>query len=412
VTRPSNPPSQTICHRRICGRMRLFEAVGIGVLAILALAARAPFAISQLWAEDGAVFLQQAVTRGVLSPFGQPYAGYYNFVPRAIAGMASLLPLHWAATTTWVGVAVLVGWCAATITYESYEWLNASVARVFLGLSIVLLPALGLEAIATSSELQYTLLFTSLVVMVGSSTTRRSELNRVAIVAVTALTTPLTLVLAPLAVLRVLRRRPHRIDATAAAWAIATAVQFGAVLIEHPPRNVGTPIPTASPLRESATQTARAQFRRAIPRAPRRSLRRAGGHARVEAIATEHRRPHAPRASNRIRVLDVRRDQLWVAAAIPRVPRLMPRLVGARCVQRTRPGAETAVSGRSRDTRPGRFGPRCQLRDILATSATPIVGTDLVELAGDRAESLSQSTSTNRHRRDRSERLESRAPVP
>ena len=187
------------------------------------------------------MFLQQAVARGVVSPFGQSYAGYYNFVPRVIAVVASTFPLRWAATTTWVGVAVVVGWCAATITYESHQWLDAPAARVLLGLSIVLLPALGLEAIATSSELQYTLLFTSLVVIIGTSTKRWPEVNRVAIVAVTALTTPLTLVLAPLAAFRVLRRRPRRIDATAAAWAIATAVQFGAVLLEHPPRNVGTP---------------------------------------------------------------------------------------------------------------------------------------------------------------------------
>jgi len=241
VTRPGNPFNERICLRRIGPRLPLFEAVGCGLVVIVALAARAPFATGHLWAEDGAVFLQQAVTRGVVSPFGQPYAGYYNFVPRVIAVVASAFPLHWAATTTWVGVAVVVGWCAATITYESREWLNAPAARILLGLSIVLLPALGLEAIATSSELQYTLLYTSLVAIIGTSTKRWAEVNRVAIVAATALTTPLTLVLAPLAALRVLRRRPNRIDATTAAWAIATIVQFGAVLIEHPPRNVGTP---------------------------------------------------------------------------------------------------------------------------------------------------------------------------
>jgi len=241
VTRQDDQFKQTISVRRVGRRACLIESVGVGVLAVLALAARAPFTLSHLWAEDGAVFLQQAVTRGVLSPFGQAYAGYYNFVPRTIAVVASMFPLHWAATTTWAGTATVVGWCAATITYESHEWLHDPAARILLGLSIVLLPALGAEAIATSSELQYTLLFTSLAALMGSGTTRGSEVNRVAIVVVTALSTPLTLLLAPFAALRILARRPRRIDVTAAAWTIATAMQFGAILIEHPPRNVGTP---------------------------------------------------------------------------------------------------------------------------------------------------------------------------
>ena len=222
-------------------RLRLIEALSTGLLAVLALVMRAPFATSRLWAEDGGVFLQQAVARGVVRPFGASYSGYYLFVPRTIAAVASVFPLRWAASTTWIGVAVVVGWCAATINWESDSSLTAPATRVLLGLSIVLLPALGLEAIAASADLQYTLLFTSVVALIGTSTTRWSSVNRAAIVAVTALTTPLTVVLAPLAVLRVVRSRPRRIDATSASWAIATAVQLGAILVEHPPRNVGSP---------------------------------------------------------------------------------------------------------------------------------------------------------------------------
>jgi hypothetical protein len=136
----------------------------------------------------------------------------------------------------WLGTAVIVGWCAATIYAESRGRLNTFPSRVLLALSIVLLPALGLEAIGSASDLQYTLLFTSLVALTGLSTDLGHAVNRVAIVIVTALTTPLSLLLAPLALLRVLRARGRRrFDPTAIAWAAATALQFGMILVLQPP---------------------------------------------------------------------------------------------------------------------------------------------------------------------------------
>ena len=217
------------------------EASGVGVVTVLVLGLRAPFAIGRLWAEDGSVFLQQARNRGVVRSFGQGYAGYYHFVPRVIGALASSVPVREAALTTWLGAAVVVGWCAATIYVESERLFATRPTRLLLALSIVLLPALGLEAIANSANLQYTLLFTALVALVGMSTNRWSSVNRVAIVAITALTTPLALLLAPVAALRVLRSRPRRPDATVTAWGIATALQIGMILIARPQRNVGLP---------------------------------------------------------------------------------------------------------------------------------------------------------------------------
>ena len=108
--------------------------------------------------------------------------------------------------------------------------------RALLALSVVLLPALGLEAIGSSADLQHTLLFASLVALMGVSADRWWSWNRVAIVAVAAITTPLSLFLAPIAVLRVLRRRPRGVDATVVAWAVATAVQLGMILVVRPSR--------------------------------------------------------------------------------------------------------------------------------------------------------------------------------
>ncbi len=217
------------------------EASGVAIVSIIVLALRAPFAIGRLWAEDGSVFLQQARDRGVVRSFGQAYAGYYHLVPRVIGALASAVPIREAALITWLGVAVVVGWCAATIYVESTGWLATRPTRLLLAFSVVVLPALGLEAIANSANLQYTLLFTSLIALASMSTGRWSSVNRAAIAAVTALTTPLALFLAPIAAVRVFRRRPRRLDATVTAWGIATAVQIGMILITRPRRIPGSP---------------------------------------------------------------------------------------------------------------------------------------------------------------------------
>jgi len=212
----------------------------VSVAAVLLLACRAPFAWSRFWAEDGSVFLQQAIDRGVARSFTVGYAGYYVFVSRVIGAVTSVVPIRAAAFTTWIGVAVVVGWCAATIYVESETWLTTCPLRAVLALSVALLPALGLESIANSANLQYTLLFASLVAMMGTSTGWSRSMNRAVIVAVTALSTPLTLVLAPLAGVRIIRSRPRRVDATVGAWAIATAVQVAMIAVGHPARNIAS----------------------------------------------------------------------------------------------------------------------------------------------------------------------------
>ena len=214
----------------------LIEAIAIGLAAMLLLAWRAPFAFRQLWAEDGTVFLQQVINHGVFRPYGNAYAGYYLFLPRTIAVVAAAVPIRDAASTMWVGTAIVVGWCAATIYAESKGRLNTFPTRALLALSIVLLPALGLEAIGSAADLQYTLLFTSLIALTGLSTDRGHVVNRVAIIVATGITTPLALLLAPFALLRVLRAKGRRrFDATAIAWAVATAFQFGMILVMQPP---------------------------------------------------------------------------------------------------------------------------------------------------------------------------------
>lgn len=75
-----------------------------------------------IWAEDGNVFLYEAITFGIKSIF-MPYAGYFHTMPRIIAYAASCLPAvmmpHFIVFSA-VGIALYV---LSTILRGDYEWL-------------------------------------------------------------------------------------------------------------------------------------------------------------------------------------------------------------------------------------------------------------------------------------------------
>ncbi|RKG70249.1 hypothetical protein D7V80_05850 [Corallococcus sp. CA054B] len=75
-------------------RLRAPYATALGVcFAVLALRSHARLFQAHLWAEDGAVFLTDALAHGFGATF-IPYAGYLHIVPRLLAWGLSLLPIE------------------------------------------------------------------------------------------------------------------------------------------------------------------------------------------------------------------------------------------------------------------------------------------------------------------------------
>lgn len=63
--------------------------------------------LNHVWAEDGALFLRDSLTRPFGSNLAAPYGGYLHVVPRLIAELMSVLPLTWAPIVVAVLVALL-----------------------------------------------------------------------------------------------------------------------------------------------------------------------------------------------------------------------------------------------------------------------------------------------------------------
>ena len=89
-------------------------------LAVVAQLARLGFSASlnSLWAEDGQIFLQGALTHG-LDQIGAEYSGYIVLLPRLIAEAATLAPLRDAAAVVSILSALAIGLSGLAVWHAS-----------------------------------------------------------------------------------------------------------------------------------------------------------------------------------------------------------------------------------------------------------------------------------------------------
>ncbi len=203
--------------------------VAVSVLGVVLLWARAPFAARNLFAEDGMVHYQQALTFGFIDSLGRHMDGYYVLVPRIIGFIVALAPVSAAALVNFLIVALVVAWMSSTIYLSSETTLRSPLTRLSLAMSVTLLPIVGFESIANSTNLAYLLLCASSVVLLGRQQTSWRRANDVVFVAIAGLNSPLLISLAPLAGLRMWRHRSESgryLPAVVYGWMFGVVVQL------------------------------------------------------------------------------------------------------------------------------------------------------------------------------------------
>ena len=145
-----------------------------GAAVFLVTFARDPSAWKTIWAEDGTVFLADAVDQGI-SSFFHFYAGYLNTVPRIGALIAAALPLSIAPLVIATYAVVVASLCGATVEALSGAYLQERWIRVGLGLCFGFLPAIREESIANMANLQFLLVAASFWVMLAIPRTRQGR---------------------------------------------------------------------------------------------------------------------------------------------------------------------------------------------------------------------------------------------
>jgi hypothetical protein len=164
--------------------------------------------IETLWAEDGAVFLQCAYEQGPLGCLG-PYQGYFQLVPRLIAGLAGMVPPEAGPPTVAILAALVAAGSAAVAARAIIDVTSSPLAGLLGGIGLGLVWQAGREVLGNASNVHWVLLCAATIAVVCSWLGARISLWTLALVALAGLTSPFAPLIAALAVGSVALRRPR-----------------------------------------------------------------------------------------------------------------------------------------------------------------------------------------------------------
>lgn len=210
---------------------------GIAATALLLLepAGRPPF--DSIWAEDGKVFLTQALGPHWYSSIFSSYEGYLHIVPRLFGIAARLIPLSDAAILFTVGSAAIRAGVALFVFRAAAGYVRAPWPRVALA-AFVLLVRSG-ETLDNVANVHWYLLYAAIWAVLWRPDSRWENGLAALIVVLAIGSDPLALLIAPVVLMRclILRRiRDHAVTvACIGAAAVQLAVMAGASRVEARP---------------------------------------------------------------------------------------------------------------------------------------------------------------------------------
>jgi len=184
-----------------------------------------------VWAEDGTIFLRDALGKPAQHAVFHTYAGYLHLVPRTIAEVARAVPIDDAAIVMGGGAALVIAVLAVVVFRASRDVIASTPLRLVLAASMIVLPATARETLDNTANLHWYLIFAAFWVLLWRPASRTERFVGCVVLVSAALSDPLTLVLAPLALARWVTL-PHRGErAFTVTYAAAMAVQLGFALL-------------------------------------------------------------------------------------------------------------------------------------------------------------------------------------
>ena len=184
----------------------------------------APPVWDSLIAEDGKIFLSQALSQHFVDSLGTSYQGYLHTVPRVIALAATWFPLGQAPLVMSLLATLVVALLAVYVFHASAAWIASPILRGVLALAVPFIPVTAHEMSGTVSNLHWYLLYSAFWAVISPWRTRWWLAMSTAVVALAVLSDPLTAVLLPIALVFAVRGREWR------GWVLPGCIALGLVL--------------------------------------------------------------------------------------------------------------------------------------------------------------------------------------
>ena len=182
-----------------------------------------------IWAEDGAVYANDALHLPALTTLTKPYAGYVQLVPRLLALPIRLLPTAWYAPWFAVTGAVVTSLVGLMVVHSAEGWIDNRGLRWLLGLALVAAPTAAYELNANVVNLNWVMLAASFWVIASRRRGPAETTLRGVVLVVAALSTPVMAIMVPFALVVTVLRRTREDVAMLASLLVGLGLQ--AVLV-------------------------------------------------------------------------------------------------------------------------------------------------------------------------------------
>jgi hypothetical protein len=182
--------------------------------------------LNSLWAEDGPIYMQEALSQDFWHAVVSTYATYLVVVPRLIAELASLAPLREAPAAVSILSGLVVGLGGLAVWNASAAHVRNPYLRGTLVALTVLCPVAGLESLDSAAYVPWYMLFASFWLLLWRPATLWGAGLGGLFILLTGLSTPGLWFFAPLAGLRALAVRDRRDAILVGSYAIGAAVQI------------------------------------------------------------------------------------------------------------------------------------------------------------------------------------------
>ncbi len=219
---PEAPPAAKLTVRRAAVLVAAFAGLVIVQLARM----WSSHPLNTIWAEDGGIFLKDAMQRSFWTALTTPYNGYLQVSSRIVAEPISRLPVDWFAPALALSGAAMVAVYALVIWRASAAHIRSAYLRAAMTVMVVLLPIVGLETLDNVVNTIWFLFFLAFWMLLWRPATIAGASAAGLLLFLAAVSNGGTLILLPLWLLRLFVIRDRRDAVVVGGFAIGIAVQL------------------------------------------------------------------------------------------------------------------------------------------------------------------------------------------
>jgi hypothetical protein len=187
-------------------------------------------AFNSLWAEDGPVFLEKAMTHDFLSALTTPWSEYLVVIQSLIGEVGTLVPLRDAPTVMNLAAALVAALSGLAIWFASAAHIRSPYLRALLVALTVLVPVGSIETVASPTNVSWYMAVAVFWLLLWRPATTLGASLSAGLILLTGFSTPVIFFFIPIVVLRAVAIRDRRDALIVGTFALATVAQVLTVL--------------------------------------------------------------------------------------------------------------------------------------------------------------------------------------